>query len=1014
MQPDDNSVSSGSPKFDRLNAVVAGATWLFTLIIFTLTKAPTLSFWDCGEFIATAATLGVPHPPGSPLYVLIARLFTLIPFSADIGVRVNMLSAVSSSVAALFGYLVAVRILRKCLPDSRSVLSRAIMYCGAVAGTLFLAFGLTAWNNAVEAEVYGLSMTMLLAIVWLSFIYLENRGSAFGERLMLLVFFIAFAGVAVHLTTFLVVPAVAMLFVLKKDSSPAAWFGVGVFFIMELYFIFALSSRPDEVAYYVPVLISLIFYLFYIFSFEDILKIHMFVAVGFILAAIPVFGVAINGVRHAMNPETIPIDLTALSSVGKVFFGLLLVSGVVLLVRYVSDRKNNKAQLQHLMAVLFILGTGVMSVMLHLIRGYDAFLFISAAAGLALVLALYKQINWAVLIAIVAGSMVIVAVKPFFVALTIATVVLVGGGLMKKVPGWKTAAAILLVSLLGYSIHLFIPIRSAQQPTINENNPSSSVAATVGYLERKQYGSESMTERMFTRRAEWDNQFGVYPRMGFWKFFNEQYGLKDGRFIAIFIIGIFGLWEITRRRHRYGIPLVILLLIASVGLILYMNFADGTRQDPSNGLGYLEVRDRDYFFTPAFMLFGLAIGIGISFVVQFIREMVARFHAPSRYVSVGATFVLFLLPIYAISGNYFYASRAGNYIPYDYAWNLLSSADPNGVLVTAGDNDTFPLWCLQEAYGIRKDVRVLNLSLANTHWYIKQLRSSMGLKLGWTDEQIDQLYPYRDPQGTVHRLQDQVVSNVIQNNYATTPIDFSVTVPISSREFYGRSIDSLLVLKGMAYSMERVSGGPLVSIDTSIDLLTRIFKYRSCADPRVNKDEATLRITRNYARTFLIVADTLKALGEYDRAAGLVKKAIADVPYSEDAINYLANFYYQRQQADSIKELIATTSYGDTLGFKIYLARLQRAAGNDSSAVATLKQIISEDETYKPAYDELMRVYYEQGRVSELVDLLHQWIRIKPDDQKMRALLDNIEHQIQQQSDSLKDTLHEDSGTKLE
>ncbi|HKK21927.1 MAG TPA: DUF2723 domain-containing protein, partial [candidate division Zixibacteria bacterium] len=318
MQSENHSLSAVSPKFDTLNAAVAGAIWLFTLIIFTLTKAPTLSFWDCGEFIAAAATLGVPHPPGSPLYMLIARLFTLIPFAADVGLRVNMLSAISSSFAALFGYLIAARILRRCIPQSESTLSRAIVYCGAAAGACFLAFGLTAWNNAVEAEVYGLSMTMLLAIVWLSLIYLEHRETLFGERLMLLIFFIAFAGVAVHLTTFLVVPAIAMLFVLKKDASPAAWFSVGVFFVMELYLIFALSSRPDEVAYYVPVVIALIFYLFYIFSFEEIPKLHLLVGVGFILAAIPVFGVALNGVRHAMNPQAGPIDFGLLVTIGKV------------------------------------------------------------------------------------------------------------------------------------------------------------------------------------------------------------------------------------------------------------------------------------------------------------------------------------------------------------------------------------------------------------------------------------------------------------------------------------------------------------------------------------------------------------------------------------------------------------------------------------------------------------------------------------------------------------------------
>ncbi len=1016
MRPDLTSLPSESPEFDRLNAIIATATWLFTLIIFTLTKAPTLSFWDCGEFIAASATLGVPHPPGTPLYVLLGRIFTLIPFGSDVGVRVNMLSAISSSFAALFGYLIAVRILRKCLPESQSATSRAIAYCAAVAGTLFLAFGLTAWNNAVEAEVYGLSMMMLMAIVWLSLIYLENRQTRYGGRLMLLVFFIAYAGIGVHLTTFLVIPAITMLFVLKNRASSNMWYGVGVFFVLELYMIFALSSRPDEIQYFIPVLIALLFYLLYIFSFEEMLRLHMMVAIGFFLSVIPVFGVAVNALRKALSPDAVPIDFGVLLLLGKVLFGLLLVGGIILLARYFMEKQPGLRSHQQLMAGLFILAAGVLTFLLHFVRGYTAFLVLSAIAGVVLMIWLAKEIEWSILIAIVAGSMVIIGVAPFFLSVVVASLILIVGGLARRLPGWRNALAILVVATLGYSVHLFIPIRSAQHPMINENNPSSSIAATINYIERKQYGSQSMTERMFVRRAEWKNQFGMYERMGFWKFFSEQYGLKDGRFIALFIIGVFGMWEVTRRRHRYGIPLVILILISSVGLILYMNFADGTRQSPTTGMDYLEVRDRDYFFTPAFMLFGLLIGIGLGFVVQFIREMVSKFSAPLRRLSVGATFVLFLLPIYAISGNYFYADRSGDYIPYDYAWNLLISADPNGVLVTAGDNDTFPLWCLQEAYGVRKDVRVLNLSLANTQWYIKQLRSSMGLKLSWTDEQIDQLMPYRDRNGDVHRLQEQVVSNVIQNNFATTPIDFAVTVPISSRQFYGQTIDSLLVLKGMAWSMERTSGGPKVDIEPSIELLTGPdkFRYRSIADPSVYKDESTLRITRNYARSFMMVADTLRKLGEFDRAEALIKKAIADIPYSVDAVNYLASFYFQRENEAGLKELIATSEYGDTLGYKIYLGKLALKQGDDSTAERIFKTIISEDRTFKPAYDELLRFYYERGKTQEFVYLLRQWVEIKPDDAQMRALLNNVEQQLKDQPEPYKDTIHEDSGAKLE
>ena len=114
---------------------------------------------------------------------------------------------------------------------------------------------------------------------------------------------------------------------------------------------------------------------------------------------------------------------------------------------------------------------------------------------------------------------------------------------------------------MGYSAHLYIPIRSAQHPAINENNPSQSLTATINYIERKQYGSMSMTERMFERRSEWENQFGVHSRMGFWGFFSEQYGLSGTRFVIIFLLGIFGIWELIRRRPREGLMLLLLIRI---------------------------------------------------------------------------------------------------------------------------------------------------------------------------------------------------------------------------------------------------------------------------------------------------------------------------------------------------------------------------------------------------------------------------------------------------------------------
>ena len=160
--------------FDKTNAYIAGFIFLFTMIIYRLTVAPTFSYWDCGEFIACSYILGIPHPPGSPLFILIGRIFSILPISADICFRVNILSIISSAAAIVFGYLSVVRIIRYWFNENDTdTWSRFIPYIGGFVGSLFMAFASTYWANAVEAEVYGLALMIMTMILWLLLIYYD-------------------------------------------------------------------------------------------------------------------------------------------------------------------------------------------------------------------------------------------------------------------------------------------------------------------------------------------------------------------------------------------------------------------------------------------------------------------------------------------------------------------------------------------------------------------------------------------------------------------------------------------------------------------------------------------------------------------------------------------------------------------------------------------------------------------------------------------------------------------------
>ncbi|MBU8932396.1 MAG: DUF2723 domain-containing protein [candidate division Zixibacteria bacterium] len=987
-----------SQQFDYTNAVVAGLVWVSSLAIYCLTVAPTLSFWDCGEFIAASHILGIPHPPGTPLYILFGRLFTLLPFWDDVSLRVNMLSAVCSSITAVFGYLIVVRFLRIWFGSETGSFARMLIYAGGASGALLAAFGLTNWTNSVEAEVYGMAMMLMLAVIWLTLIYREQSGTAPGYRVMALTVFLGILGIGVHMTVFVAVLFAGLFFVIKKSAPVETWYLIAVFVLFELYLIFALSSRVNEIPYFVPVIVVGILYFFYIFSFERVPRVQLLVGFGFLVAAMPLFSMAAANLGSSSDGVA---DLSRGSSmttyIGVGVLALMTIWAIVVVLRWVNRRTKVGGSFPALAPAGFVIAASIAVVLLHIPKGLIPFLILSSLVVCGLLFVLRRQLHWSFLIALLGISLIVVGLKLFFIGVLTAMIVIIGFGLTGRLSGWKPAVALLVCAVIGFSVHLFVPIRSAQQPNINENNPSESLTATIGFLERKQYGAQNMLARMFQRRAEWINQFGDYRRMGFWRFFKQQYGMPGPASLMLVFVGVFGIWEIVRRRPRIGLPFVVLLLIVSVGLILYMNFADGTRQHPRTGMDYLEVRDRDYFFTPAFILFGMAVGIGLTAFVQTIRRSTVKFTTISRQAIPGMAMMLFLVPTITVANNYHYCDRSGNVIPYDYGCNLLESMPPNGILLTHGDNDTFPLWCLQEVYGLRPDVSVVNLSLSNTRWYIKQLQMNMGLDLGWTDAEIDQLRSIRTADGRVFRLQDLVIDALVDRYAQERPVCFSVTVGSGTRRYRGRKADSILSLKGLVWQVSQTQQPLEVDVDASVSFFLDPdrFRARGVNDPSIHQDEATLRLTRNYGNAFLVVADTIRKAGDLEKAAELARMAVEKIPHAGDPVTFLASIYESQGKVDEILSLIDETWAGDRRLLETTLARAYRGQENDTAAEETLNSLLASDPTYRPAFEELMRLYFENQRMANMRQLMQSWLQFNPADKRVREMLKELQGKVQ-------------------
>ena len=316
----------------------------------------------------------------------------------------------------------------------------------------------------------------------------------------------------------------------------------------------------------------------------------------------------------------------------------------------------------------------------------------------------------------------------------------------KTLTNWKLYAFALVVALIGLSTHLFLPLRAALDPVINEADPSTWNALWES-LTRQQYSKPSVfsdpTDPSMPRGIGLIlAQIGNYFQYFDWQWARSLnadhplfggFGAADGGFAIrpiftmIFVaLGLYGAYEHYYKDRTSWWYLVILFATVSIGLVGYLNFRYGyTYPQPGGGyqMALHEVRERDYFFIVSFSMWGLWAGLGIFMLW---RRLAERFEDAGRLATSGQRYALaspiLVLAILPLMLNWPRADRSDDYAARDWAYNLLMSVEPYGVLFTNGDNDTFPLWYLQEVEEIRRDVTVIVMSYLNTPWYARQLK----------------------------------------------------------------------------------------------------------------------------------------------------------------------------------------------------------------------------------------------------------------------------------------------------
>jgi hypothetical protein len=213
----------------KTNRLVAAGIWVFSFIIYTMTVASTVSYWDCGEFIACSYGLAVPHPPGAPLFLLVGRFFSMIPFVEDIGFRVNYISVLSSTFTIMLLYLSIVHLVREWKGKLEGTSDWQIAIFSGVIGSLTFAFTHSFWFNAVEAEVYAPSMLFTALIVWLILVWSSKSDQPGNERYLLMIAYCIGLAIGIHLLNVLALPFVTLIYYYKRYDFNIKTFMINAF-----------------------------------------------------------------------------------------------------------------------------------------------------------------------------------------------------------------------------------------------------------------------------------------------------------------------------------------------------------------------------------------------------------------------------------------------------------------------------------------------------------------------------------------------------------------------------------------------------------------------------------------------------------------------------------------------------------------------------------------------------------------------------------------------------------------
>lgn len=946
--------------YKKLNLYTGWIIFVIASTVYILTTEPTTSFWDCGEYIATACKLEVGHPPGAPLFQMVGRFFSLFAFgnTAMVAQMINIMSALSGGFTMMFLFWIITSFGRKAIP-SKEGMSKANVYAiigAGIVGSLAFTFTDSFWFSAVEGEVYAMSALFTAIVVWAILRWEQKANEKHANRWLILIAFLIGLSIGVHLLNLLAIPAITMIYYFKK-------------------------YKPTPKHTFLVFVLSLV-----------ILAVIMYIIIPWI-------------VKLAGNFELFFVNILGLPfSTGTIIYFILLIGAIVWGINY-THRKRKVVANTILLGLTFIL------------IGYSSFfmLVIRSNANPPInensptnAISLLRYLNreqygeWPLLYGRYFNAPVVDYTdkspiyekdeeKGKYVVIDERN----NNGRVYD-PRFTTLFPRMWSDQQSHHARYYKRWSKMEGEPIKveQGDGATKTIYKPTFMENLRFFLAYQVDHMYIRYFFWnfvgrqnDKQGHGGPVNGNWlsgiKFIDEarlgpqedlppsmQNKARNKFYFLPLILGIIGLTYHWKRNKKDALVVTLLFIMTGLAIVVYLN-----QYAP-------QPRERDYAYAASFMAFCIWIGIGVLQVYQWLRKT----GKPVLSAILATLVSLLLVPVLMGAEGWDDHDRSERYTAKAIATNYLNSCAPNAIIFCNGDNDTFPLWYAQEVEGIRTDVRVVNLSLFISPWYIHQMKRQvyksepLPISLVYEDFHSGKMeYTFliergegkeyynlkrlfdllnNNPEKLTLQMQDgeykyfptkhfrlpvdsaRVIENgtvlpkyagqitpvewkipgngvtknklmmldILAHNDWERPIYYAVTIGSSSYI----NLENYFELHGFAYRLVPVKGKSndgytgRVNTTTMYDNVMNKFKWGNMNDPDVYLDETNRRMIRNMRSNFGRLASALVDEGKLDSALRVCDTCIHAMPNESIPYDYfvlpIAETYYNAGAPEKGKE----------------------------------------------------------------------------------------------------------------